>query len=100
MAGLAISSGLINATAGQLIHVGKGVLSGVSVITDSVNVATLTVYDNALGDTSGTVLARISATATTGANSLAMVTPIRADLGISVVVSGTGAPQAVLYYGA
>ena len=77
----------------------KSMLSGVLVITDNVNTATVTVYDNATTGT-GKVLAKASATTTTGANSLAFVTPIRADLGITVVVSGTGIPQAIIYYDA
>ena len=77
----------------------KSMLSGVLVITDNVNTATVTVYDNASTAT-GKVLAKASATTTTGANSLAFVTPIRADLGITVVVAGTGTPQAIIYYDA
>lgn len=97
--GLAISSGLIGATAGAIITTGKSILSGVTVITDTVNVATATVYDNAVGNASGNVIARVSATATTGANSIAFVTPIRAELGLSIVVVGSGSPQAIVYYG-
>ena len=77
----------------------KSQLSGVMVITDNVNVATVTVYDNATTGT-GKVLAKCSATTATGANSLAFVTPVRADLGITVVVAGTGTPQAIIYFDA
>ena len=98
--GLSISSGIINATAAQQISTGKSILSGVTVVTDNTNIATVTVYDNGSGVASGTVLAKLTATTTTGANSLAFVTPIRADLGIVVAVTGTGTPQAIIYYGA
>jgi hypothetical protein len=97
--GLSISSGLINATPATQISTGKSILSGVTVITDNTNPATITVYDNGSGTASGNVLAKLSATVTTGANSLAFVTPIRADLGIVVSVTGTGSPQGIIYYG-
>ena len=77
----------------------KSMLSGLMVITDNINIATVTVYDNT-STGAGKVLAKCSATATTGANSLAFVTPVRADLGITVVVAGTGTPQAIIYYDA
>lgn len=96
MSGLAISSGILGAGT-TTIHSGKGILSGIMVITDNTNVATITVYDNTTA--SGTVLAKCSATSTTGANSLAFVTPVRADNGLTVVVSGTGTPQGIIYYG-
>jgi len=77
----------------------KSMLSGLLIISDGTNVATVTVYDNA-STGAGKVLAKGVATVTTGVNSLAFVTPIRADLGITVVVAGTGAPQAVVYFDA
>jgi hypothetical protein len=94
---LGISSGLLNAGTTQ-VATGKSILSGVMVVSDSTNPATVTVYDNTVA--SGTVLAKLTATVTTGANSLALTTPIRADNGLCVVVSGTGTPQAVIVYGA
>lgn len=96
--GLAISSGLLSAGTTSLIT-GKGILSGVIIVTDNTNVATVTVYDNPSA-ASGTVLAKCTATATTGANSLAFVTPVRFDTGLTVVVSGTGTPQALVYHSA
>jgi hypothetical protein len=98
--GLSISSGLINATAAQQISVGKSILSGIVAVSDNNNPATITVYDNDSGTASGTVLAKLTATLTTGANSVAFVTPIRADLGLVVSVTGTGTPQGLVYYGA
>lgn len=92
------SSGLLSAGTTS-VWTGKGVLSGVMVITDNVNTATVTVYDNPSA-ASGTVLAQCSATSITGANSLAFVTPVRCDNGLTVVVSGTGSPKAIVYFGA
>lgn len=94
---LGISSGLLNVGT-TVVATGKSILSGLMVISDSTNTATVTVYDNTAA--SGTVLAKLTATITTGANSLALTTPIRADIGITAVVSGTGSPQAVVIYGA
>lgn len=97
----ALSSGLINATAAtQVGQPGRQYLSGVTVITDNTNTATITVYDNGSGAASGTVLAKLTATVTTGANSLAFITPVRAELGLVVSVTGSGAPQGIIYYGA
>ena len=95
---MALSSDLL-ATGTTVVMPRKSMLSGLMVITDNVNTATVTVYDNASTGT-GKVLAKASATVTTGANSLAFVTPVRADLGITVVVSGTGSPQAIVYFDA
>ena len=96
--GLAVSSGVIPVTSATVINVGKSILSGITVITDNVNTATVTVYDNNTASASGTVLAKATATSTTGANSIAFVTPIRADLGLVVSVTGIGA-QGIIYYG-
>lgn len=98
MAGLATSSGLL-AAGTTPIHAGKGILSGIMVISDSTNPATITVYDNPSA-ASGTILARCTATTTTGANSIAFVTPVRADTGLTVTITGTGAPTGLIYYGA
>lgn len=95
--GLAISSGIL--TAGTtVIATGKAILSGIMVVSDNTNIATITVYDNA-STGSGTVLAKCTATTNTGANSIAFVTPVRADNGITAVVTGTGA-SGVVYTGA
>ena len=97
----AISSGLIGATAAQQVgQPGRNLLNGLIVVSDSTNPATVTVYDNGSGVASGTVLAKLTATVTTGANSLAFVTPVRAENGLVVVIAGTGAPQGIVYYGA
>lgn len=77
-------------------------LSGCSIISDSANTGTLTVYDSADGVTNMTdarILARVTATTTTGSNSLTIVLPIRAEIGLTAVVSGTGTPKAVVIFG-
>lgn len=99
MAGTAISSGLKAAGTYQ-IFVGRGVISAVHAISDGTNVATVTVYDNAAGDTSGTILAKVNGSVTTGSNGAYFTTPIRCDLGCTVVVSGTGSPQGIVHFGA
>ena len=96
----ALSSGLLSAGTVQVGQPGRQYLSGVTIVTDNTNIATITVYDNGSGVASGTVLAKLTATVTTGANSLAFVTPVRAENGLVVVIAGTGAPQGIVYYGA
>lgn len=97
MAGRAISSGLL-ASGTTVLYTGVNTISGVVCLSDSINTATVTVYDNTAA--SGLIVAKLTATINTGANSIAFVTPIRCDLGITVVVAGTGAPTAIIYFGA
>ena len=98
MGGRARSSGLLNSGT-TVVSSGAQTLSGVIVLSDSVNPATITVYDNASA-ASGTILARLTATVNTGANSLALVTPIRAENGLVVSITGTGTPTGLILYGA
>lgn len=98
MAGRARSSGLLSAGT-TTVAVGANTLSGVIVISDSVNPATITIFDNASA-ASGTILARLTATTNTGANSLALVTPIRAENGLTVQITGTGTPTGIILFGA
>lgn len=99
MAGTAISSGLKAAGTYQ-ITLGKGILSALHAISDGTNVATVTAYDNAAGDTSGVVLAKVNGSVTTGSNGVILTTPVRFDLGLVIVVAGTGAPQGIVHTGA
>ncbi len=98
MAGRSRSSGLLNAGT-TVVASGTNTLSGVVVISDSVNPATITVCDNASA-ASGTILARLTATTNTGANSMAMITPVRAENGLVVQITGTGTPTGLILYGA
>lgn len=97
MAGLALSSGLL-AAGTTTVYQGKGVLSAVHAISDSTNVATVTVYDGL--SAAGTILAKVNGTVNTGSNAAVFTTPIRCDIGITVVVSGAGTPQGIVHYGA
>jgi hypothetical protein len=99
MAGSAQSSGLKAAGTYQ-IFLGRGIVSAVHAISDGTNVSTVTVYDNAAGDTSGTVIAKVNGSVTTGSNGAYFTTPVRVDNGCVVVVSGTGTPQGIVHFGA
>jgi len=99
MAGTAISSGLKTAGTYQ-IFTGRGVISGVHAISDGTNVATVVVYDNDTGDTSGTVVAKVNGSVTTGSNGAILTTPVRCVNGCTLVVSGTGSPQGIVHFGA
>lgn len=99
MAGTAISSGLLAAGTFQ-VATGKGVLSAVHAISDGTNVATITLYDNGAGAASGTILAKVNGSVTTGSNGAIWTTPVRYDNGIVAVVSGTGSPQGIVFFGA
>lgn len=98
MAGRSRSSGLLSAGT-TVISTNANTLSGVIVISDSLNPATITVFDNASA-ASGTILARLTATTNTGANSLALVTPIRAENGLTVQITGSGSPTGIVLYAA
>lgn len=99
MAGTAQSSGLKTAGTYQ-IFVGRGVISAVHAISDGTNVATVTVYDNAAGDTSGNIIAKVNGSVTTGSNGAYFTTPVRVDTGCTLVVTGSGAPQGIVHFGA
>ena len=98
MGGRSRSSGLLSAGT-TVLSAGPNTLSGLIAISDTVNPATVTVFDNASA-ASGTILARLTATVNTGANSLALVTPIRAENGITVQITGTGTPTGIVLYAA
>lgn len=92
----ALSSGLLAAGTTTLVS-RKSFLNSVSVNSDGTNAATVVVYDNTAG--SGKVLAKL-VTGTSGTLSMTFNCAVRADIGITVVVSGTGTPQAVVTYDA
>lgn len=98
MSGRARSSGILSAGTTTVSNTAN-TLSGVIVLSDAADDATITVYDHASA-ASGTVLAKLVATSATGANSLALATPIRAENGLTVVVAGTGTPTGIILYGA
>ena len=94
---LAISSGILATGSTTTLQTGKSILSGVVAISDLTNPATVIVYDNTAA--SGTVLAKVKAPAAVGVAAITFPTPVRGDIGLTVVVSGTGA-EAVVTYGA
>lgn len=98
MRGTAKSSGLLG-VATTLVATGRGMLSSVQAISDGTNAATVTVYDYDSASASGDVLAKILVPAAQGAISVVFGTPLRHDLGLVVVVAGTGA-GAIVGYGA
>lgn len=91
------SSGLIAAST-TVVKAAASRLNSVSAISDGTNIATVVVYDNASAGT-GTVLAKAVATANCPTVAVSFKNPVRADNGITVVVSGTGS-GAVLSYDA
>lgn len=92
------SSGL-KAGGTNIIWNGKGTLNGITAISDGVNNATVTVFDNATTNT-GTVLASVFVPATTaGTINILFDCAVRCDNGIVAQVSGTGA-TALIYFGA
>ena len=99
MAGSAQSSGLKTAGTYQ-VFLGRGIVSAVHAISDGTNVATVTVYDNAAGDTSGDVIAKVNGSVTTGSNGAYFTTPVRCNLGCVIVVAGAGTPQGIVHFGA
>lgn len=99
MSGTAQTSGLKTAGTYQ-IFLGRGVISAVHAISDGTNVATVTVYDNATGDTSGDIVAKVNGSVTTGSNGAYFTTPVRVNLGCTLVVTGTGSPQGIVHFGA
>lgn len=80
------------------VWTGRGTLNGITVISDGVNQATVTVFDNPNG-TTGTVLASATAVASIGTVNLVFYNAVRCMEGITVQVSGTGA-TAIAYFGA
>lgn len=96
MSGTAQSSGLLTAAATTLVT-GKSVVSGLAVITDGTNTATVTVYDNTAA--SGTVIAKMLVPGTVGGREYTIDAAVRADRGVHVTIAGTGA-AAIVYFGA
>lgn len=88
------SSGLL--AAGTTVVVDrKSYLNSVTVVSDGTNAATVVVYDNSSA-ASGTALAKAS-TSTSGTVHLNFESHVRADNGLTVEVSGTGAGAVITY---
>lgn len=91
----AISSGLL-AVGTTVVKNSKTYLKSVALTGDGTNQATLIVYDNATTAT-GTVLAKLKTNAVGMTSSMEYSYPLRAEHGIVVVVSGTGAEAIVSF---
>ncbi len=89
------SSGLCPAGA-TVVKASASRLNSVSLVSDGTNAATCIVYDNTAG--SGLALAQVSAPIAGSAN-ISFVNPIRAEIGLTVVVVG-GTGSAVISYDA
>lgn len=74
---------------------GKATLNSVQVVTDGTNAATVTVYDNTAG--SGKILSLVKVVGTTLHDCVVYDSPLRGDVGLTVVVAGTGATAYVGY---
>jgi hypothetical protein len=86
------SSGLL-VTAGLLLYTGKNIINGLSATPGN----TITVYDNAAGTATGTVIAQIVNAGTSTIDFVPAV-GIRCDNGISIVsAAGNGG---IVYFGA
>lgn len=92
-----LSSGLLAAGTTTVVA-RKSILDGLVVISDGTNTATAIVYDNSSAG-SGTVVAKAVATANCPTVSVFTTNHVRADNGLTVVVSGTGS-GAVVYFDA
>jgi hypothetical protein len=96
MAGTAQTSGLL-AAGTTTVYTGRGTLNSFIVTSDGTNAATCTIYDNTAG--SGTVLAKLFVTGANGSEVVTFSDHIRVNIGITVVLSGTGS-GATIHYGA
>jgi hypothetical protein len=95
MSNPADSSGLLAASAVVMARPGR--LSGLIVLTDGTNAATVTVYDNATA-ASGKVLAKLIVAGASQSASLNLPSGrVTVDQGIYCSISGTGAAAIVHY---
>lgn len=89
MSAIAKASGALATGSTTTLMSGKSTLNSVQITTDGTNAGTVTVYDNTAG--SGKVLAVVISEGAYRTRSIVFVNPLRADLGLTVVVAGTGA---------
>ena len=94
LAQTAISSGILATSAN--IYRGAGILTGVLILTDGSNAATVTVYDHA-ADAAGTVLFKATMLGASYFGGGTWEYPVQFTNGIYVSISGTGA-TAIIYY--
>ena len=82
-------------TSSTSILSGPGAVHTILVTADGTNAATVVVYDNT--DASGTILARVVVDAGATFENCHLTTPVVANTGIYLSVSGTGAAAVVHY---
>lgn len=78
------------------VSAGRGLLNALLAISDGANPATITAYDSLTG--SGKMVAQVTAELGT-TQSICFTNPVRCDIGLTFVVSGTGA-VGIGYHGA
>lgn len=92
----AIASGAL-AVGTTVLFTGHNYLDSIQILTDGANPGTVTVYDNTAA--SGKIVAVLSVPAANLSGSVVFDRALRADIGLTVVVAGTGA-QGFVGYGA
>lgn len=97
MSTTSVSSGSLATGSTTTLLTGKATLNSVQLIGDGTNAPTVIIYDNTAG--SGKIIARLSAPTTGVFTAFTPAVSIRCDIGLTVVVSGTGA-SAIIGYGA
>lgn len=85
----ALSSGPIATGVTTVLATGRGLLNSINVTTDGTNAATVTVYDNTAA--SGKVIAVLAVPGASLSGWANFARPIRTDIGLTVLVAGTGA---------
>lgn len=93
MAGSAIPSGALTGT--TTLFTGKNYLNSIQATTDGTNDAVVTVYDNTAG--SGTIVAVLTVLGANKFGHIPFEIGVRCKVGLTVVVSGTGATGYVTY---
>lgn len=85
----AVATGALATGSTTTVRTGHGLLNSLQVVTDGTNAGTITVYDNITG--SGKVIAVLTVAGAALSGSFTPTFGIRADIGLTFVVSGTAA---------
>lgn len=94
---LAMPSGAL-AVGTTTLWTGRGTLNSVTVVTDGTNTATVTAYDNTAG--SGKILALVKFPPANFLGGIDFSNALKTEIGLTVVVAGTGATAYVGFNGA
>lgn len=90
-----ISSGSL--TANTLLFDGRNRLNAITVLGDGTNAVTVTVYDN--NTNAGQIIAKVILKAGNTLEHVLFENPVKAELGLYVVIAGVGAEVFVFYGG-